>query len=182
MRLFFSVQPGKKKSGGPVGINWSWFRGSFFSVQGEFFFGSAPALLRISRRPSVRSTREKEILGPGLELIRADSGGLFFGSIVFSVQPEKKISYATSFICLMVRVLNSFYILYHSCFTKWMHYYYIFPIRISGVIIFDVLYDQRIRFWGYVIYSHPLVRCFGVRIFIIPHCSFGRIFAYFIVA
>ena len=51
--------------------------GLFFGSEG-LFYGSASALLKVSRRPSDFSTREKEIPGRCLGLMRVHPEGLFF--------------------------------------------------------------------------------------------------------
>ena len=65
-----------------------------------FFFGSRGVFFRFNisftkvlLRLGARSTREKEILGPGLELIQEHFRGVFFGSrgVFFGSTREKEI-------------------------------------------------------------------------------------------
>ena len=92
--VFFRFNQEKRNPGPRPGINAVPSRGTFFSVQREFFYGSAPPLLKVSRRTVVPSTRKKEIPGAHLGLMQLRPEGVFFrfkGSF-FSVQPGKKKS------------------------------------------------------------------------------------------
>ena len=78
LRFYKGLEAFNQRKGDPgprPGINSGWFRGSFFLNAGRFFWTS----------------REKEILGPGLGLIQADFDGIFslFNSFL-SERSEKK--------------------------------------------------------------------------------------------